>query len=54
MKASLDAATGVDEDSKRMLTAYFSHTAFYLVAGKQMMNPSNLVDYHNKMSESNR
>ena len=52
MKAALDSLSGLDEDSKDLLTAFFSHTAFFLVAGKHMMNPGNLVDYHNKMAES--
>ena len=52
MKAALDSLSRVDEDSKCLLMAFFSHTAFFLVAGKEMMNPSNLVDYHNKMADS--
>lgn len=54
MRAALDAAAGVDTESKELLVAYFSHMAYFLVAGKEMTNPSNLVDYHNKMSESSR
>ncbi|CAM9250679.1 unnamed protein product [Ectocarpus sp. 12 AP-2014] len=52
MEAAIDASDGVDAESKRLLIAYFSHMAFFLVAGKDMSNPSNLVDYHNKMAES--
>lgn len=52
MEASLDSSTGVDDESKQLLMSFFSHTAFFLVAGKEMTNPSNLVDYHNKMAES--
>lgn len=54
MEASLEAIAGVDAESKELLMAYFSHMAFFLVAGKDMTNPSNLVDYHNKMAESSR
>lgn len=54
MKATLDTIAEVDEDSKELLMAYFSHMAYFLVAGKDMTNPSSLVDYHNKMAESSR
>lgn len=54
MEASLDSLPEVDEESKELLMAFFSHTAHFLVAGKEMTNPSNLVDYHNKMAESSR
>lgn len=54
MEAALDSAAGVDADSKALLMSYFSHMAYYLAAGKEMTNPSNLVDYHNKMAESSR
>lgn len=52
MEATLDSNEGVDLDSKKLLMAYFSHLAYYLVAGKEMSNPSSLVDYANKMAES--
>lgn len=52
MEATLDSNEGVDAEAKRVLMAFFSHTAFFLVAGKDMSNPNNLVDYHNKMAES--
>lgn len=54
MEASLDSVAGVDAESKKLLMAYFSHMAYFLTAGKEMTNPSNLVDYHNKMAESSR
>ncbi|CAM9339092.1 unnamed protein product [Pylaiella littoralis] len=54
MEATLDSSEGVDAEAKGVLMAYFSHMAFFLVAGKDMSNPSNLVDYHNKMAESCR
>lgn len=52
MEAALDANEEVDQESKRLLMAYFSHMAYFLVAGKEMSNPSSLIDYHNKMAES--
>lgn len=54
MEGALDAVTAVDDQAKRLLMAFFSHTAFYLVAGKEMTNPSMLVDYHNKASSAGR
>lgn len=54
MKAALDSSAGVDPDSKALLMSYFSHMAYFFAAGKEMTNPSNLVDYHNKMAESSR
>lgn len=54
MEATLDSTAGLDAESRQLLMAYFSHMAFFLVAGKEMTNPSNLVDYHNKMAESSR
>ena len=54
MEATLDAAAGVDVESKALLMAYFSHMAYFITAGIELTNPSNLVDYHNKMAESSR
>lgn len=52
MEATLDSSEGVDLPAKELLMAYFSHMAYFLVAGKEMSNPSALVDYANKMAES--
>eukprot|EP00903_Cladosiphon_okamuranus_P017451 g16074.t2 len=51
MEATLDSSEGVDLPAKELLMAYFSHMAYFLVAGKEMSNPSALVDYANKMAE---
>lgn len=51
-KNTNDSAAAMDAESKELLMSYFSHMAFFLVAGKEMTNPSNLVDYHNKMAQS--
>lgn len=52
MQATLDTTAAVDEESKMLLMAYFSHMAYFLVGGKEFSNPSSLVDYHNKMANS--
>ncbi|CAM9287909.1 unnamed protein product [Discosporangium mesarthrocarpum] len=51
MEGALYGTPGVDEDSRELLLAYFKHMAHFLVAGKEYANTTNLVDYHNKMSE---
>jgi len=48
MKSALDDTTEIDTDSKRLLYNFFKHTAFYLVAGKKLVNDHRLVGYGSK------
>ncbi|CAM9744642.1 unnamed protein product [Choristocarpus tenellus] len=50
MEGALSDTKGVDGESRELLLLYFKHMAHFLVAGKEFANPTNLVDYHNKMS----
>lgn len=38
MKAALDSVEEIDADSKTRMLNFFRHTAFFLVAGKEMIN----------------
>ncbi|CAK9208240.1 unnamed protein product [Sphagnum jensenii] len=45
MEAALDDTHEIDSDSKNRLFNFFKHTAFFLVAGKELTNNHRLVGY---------
>jgi hypothetical protein len=45
MEAALDDTHEIDSDSKNRLFNFFKHTAFFLVAGKELTNNQRLVGY---------
>jgi truncated hemoglobin YjbI len=45
MDAALTAVPEVDDDAARRLRAYFHYTAFFIVEGRELVNPSRLIGY---------
>ncbi|GAQ77952.1 hemoglobin-like protein [Klebsormidium nitens] len=48
MDEALDETAGIDEDSRQRLRNFFRHTAYFLVAGKELVNRNRLVGYGGK------